>query len=274
MKNVENVPNFYKRDNKIAEIKEKDGIILIPSSIAWDNFDWTRDYYKKKPKHGFFAWVKKEVETPINTLIEIASKDVSQDLMNLIVVDRGIEADFNSLCMSKKSVSGKHNAKAVIVLKDNALLNFNQKNIWGKDDEFNAIYEFILDKNARLNNNIVNYGTKSKFHTREDVYLVGDNSSADFRLKMVADKGSVIISESYMYGKAKSKGYLDCSGIVVDKDSRISSIPGIFCEDKNAELNHEASIGKISEEKLIYLRSRGLSEKKAIELIINSFLKA
>jgi len=272
MKSAKNVPNFYKKDNKNAEILEEKGIILIPSNIAWDSFEWTQDYYKKKPKHGFFVWVKEQINKPLNTLIEIVSKDISQDLMNLIVVDRGLSVSINSSCLSKKNVKGRHNAKAVIVLRDSSSLNFVQKNIWGEGDEFNAMYEFILDNNASLKNTTINYGKNTKVHTREDVLLVGKKSSADFRLKMIADDESTFISESYMYGKNESRGYLECSGIMIDKKSKISSIPGIFCESRDAELTHEASIGKIAEEKLIYLRSRGLSERKAIELIINSFL--
>jgi Fe-S cluster assembly scaffold protein SufB len=46
----------------------------------------------------------------------------------------------------------------------------------------------------------------------------------------------------------------------------------LVCESKEAQITHEASIGKISEEQLNYLRSRGLNEKEAIDLIISGFL--
>jgi Fe-S cluster assembly scaffold protein SufB len=70
-----------------------------------------------------------------------------------------------------------------------------------------------------------------------------------------------------------SKGHLDCQGLLVDKKSKISLIPALICQNKETQITHEASIGKISEEQLTYLRMRGLSEKEAIDLICSGFLK-
>jgi Fe-S cluster assembly scaffold protein SufB len=61
--------------------------------------------------------------------------------------------------------------------------------------------------------------------------------------------------------------------IVIDKNSKISLIPELICQNKKAQITHEASIGKISEEELNYLRMRGLTEDEAINLIVSGFLK-
>jgi hypothetical protein len=66
---------------------------------------------------------------------------------------------------------------------------------------------------------------------------------------------------------------LDCQGLLVDKEAKISLIPQLVCKNKEAQITHEASIGKINEEQLTYLRMRGLAETQAIDLIINGFLK-
>jgi Fe-S cluster assembly scaffold protein SufB len=60
---------------------------------------------------------------------------------------------------------------------------------------------------------------------------------------------------------------------MTDKSSHVSLIPEIVCDHKEALLTHEASIGKVSEEQINYLRMRGLTEKQALELIINGFLR-
>jgi Fe-S cluster assembly scaffold protein SufB len=59
---------------------------------------------------------------------------------------------------------------------------------------------------------------------------------------------------------------------LVDKDSRIVLSPEIVCENRLAQITHEASIGRISEEELNYLMMRGLSENEAIDLIVGGFL--
>ncbi|PIZ89560.1 MAG: hypothetical protein COX89_00870 [Candidatus Nealsonbacteria bacterium CG_4_10_14_0_2_um_filter_37_10] len=58
------------------------------------------------------------------------------------------------------------------------------------------------------------------------------------------------------------------------EENKISSIIQItlICQNKEAQITHEASIGKISEEELNYLRMRGLTEKEAIDLIVTGFL--
>jgi Fe-S cluster assembly scaffold protein SufB len=73
--------------------------------------------------------------------------------------------------------------------------------------------------------------------------------------------------------KSSSTGHLDCQCLMTDKQAKVSLVPEVVCENKEAQVTHEASIGKISEEQLNYLRTRGLTEEKALNLIISGFLK-
>lgn len=59
-------------------------------------------------------------------------------------------------------------------------------------------------------------------------------------------------------------------GLLLDGNSSIDAVPELL--NKDATLTHEASIGRISEEELSYLRSRGLTEDEAIGLIVTGFL--
>ena len=93
-------------------------------------------------------------------------------------------------------------------------------------------------------------------------------------MRLVGKKNSRIDAVSRIIARNEAKGYLDCQGILVDDKSKISLMPEIACENRKAQIIHEASIGKINEEQLLYLMMRGLSQKKAIDLIINGFLKA
>jgi Fe-S cluster assembly scaffold protein SufB len=61
-------------------------------------------------------------------------------------------------------------------------------------------------------------------------------------------------------------------GLLLAEDSSINAIPELVNNHKDASLTHEASVGKISEEVLNYLRSRGLTEDQAIDLIVSGFL--
>lgn len=274
MKNAENALSFYQIDNKIEGIRESEGVVILPSNLAWKTFDWTHEYFEKKPKQGFFLWIKQNVSQTLNTLVEINSRNVIQQMNNLIVIEKGLNIKLSSFCRSIKKVKGKHFATAKIILKENSMLEFSQGNSWVKEDEFKANYNFYLDKGSRLKTTIINQSTGANITTKENIYLNGKRSSADVRIKMIAKERGVFFSESYMHGQDEVRGHLECSGLIVDNNSKITSIPGIICNSNKAELTHEASIGKISEEKLMYLRMRGLSEKKATELIIKSFLNS
>lgn len=274
LKNAKNAPNFYQIDNRIERAEGGRGAILLPSFLAWEKFSWTHEYFSEKPKQGFFLWIQESVSQKLNTLVEIKSKNVVQKMSNLIVIEKGLKVDLSSFCRSITEVKGKHFALAKIVIKDESVVEYSQRNSWGEGDSFEANYQFFLEKKAKLKTTIINQGNGAKVNTREDVYLRGKKASADLRIKMIANKGGVFNSQSFMYGEDEVRGHLECSGLIVDRKSKITSLPGIVCSSNKAELTHEASIGKISEEKLIYLRMRGLSEKKATELIIKSFLNS
>lgn len=272
MKNAKSVPSFYQENNEKPIIIEKEGVILIPSNLAWETFEWTQDYFEKKPKQGFFLWVKETQKDFLNTFIEINSEKISQQFQNLIVVEKDVKVKIKSTCLSQKKRKGKHVAKATVLLKENSEVLYTQKNSWNEKDEFSAEYKFLIEKNVKFKNNIINLGIGSLIRTREDIFLIEKGATVDFNIKMVADKKADFIGETYMYGFGSSKGHLECTGLILDKESKISSIPGIICESNEAELTHEASIGKINEEKMIYLQSRGISSKRAQEILINGFL--
>ena len=69
-----------------------------------------------------------------------------------------------------------------------------------------------------------------------------------------------------------SKATVKCDTIIIDGKSKSDTIPKNKVDNDTSYINHEASVSKISEEKLFYLMSRGLSEDKAKELIIMGFI--
>ena len=69
-----------------------------------------------------------------------------------------------------------------------------------------------------------------------------------------------------------SKSIVKCDTIILDDESRSDTIPVNLVENDSSNINHEATVSKISEEKLFYLMSRGLTEDKAKELLIMGFI--
>jgi hypothetical protein len=68
------------------------------------------------------------------------------------------------------------------------------------------------------------------------------------------------------------KAHLECSGLILSKEGRIRAIPELDGLVTGVEMSHEAAVGKISQDEIEYLMSRGLSEQEATALIVRGFL--
>ncbi len=299
MKNVRNA-NYLQIDNKTSQIYGKNGVEILPSNLAWEKYNWVKKYFSRKPKQGYFIWIKEKVDTPLFTCISIARRNIKQKLQNLLVVEKGVKANLFGTCNAlKKNLAGSHKTEGKIILKQGSVLKYEHLHSWGQKDFVSQNYEFFLEKDAKLDytykilfssknlktktliilskNSSVNFNIAGNFfqtkaEIQDTLILKEKNASGIVKLRLVGDKGSDICARSKVIAESESKGHLDCQGLLVSKDAKISLIPELICKNKQAQITHEAQIGKISEEELTYLRMRGLTEKQAINLIINGFL--
>jgi len=299
MKNAKNA-HYLQIDNHVKEISENEGIVILPSIEAWERLDWTKKYFSQKPKEGYFIWLKKQVNLPILTCISIASKSTKQELQNLIILEKDLKISLQGTCNTiKPQLYGVHNASGKIILKENSSLKYKHIHSWNKEDCVQTKYEFFLEKNSKLDYSykvpsapgklkiktkinllekanadfkIIGDCSSTKVEIEDLLTLEGKESSGQIQLKLVGRENSEIFAHSQILALSPSKGHLDCQGLMADKNSKISLLPELICEDKDAQITHEASIGKISENELNYLRMRGLSEQKAINLITSGFL--
>jgi Fe-S cluster assembly protein SufB len=66
---------------------------------------------------------------------------------------------------------------------------------------------------------------------------------------------------------------VECDALLLDERSRTDTIPDITVRNDDVTIAHEATVGKLSEEDVFYLMSRGLSEEEATAMIVNGFLE-
>jgi Fe-S cluster assembly scaffold protein SufB len=140
-------------------------------------------------------------------------------------------------------------------------------------DFTNRETEVRLHEGARLivtERLFTDYSQKAESHIT--IQLMGANSSAQIISRSVAKGKSEQIYYFNMIGKNKCAGHIQCDAIIMD-EAKVTSIPAISAFHQDAQLIHEAAIGKISSEQLIKLMSLGLSEKEAEEKILEGFLK-
>ncbi len=105
-----------------------------------------------------------------------------------------------------------------------------------------------------------------------DVYLEGEDASAQIISRSVAKDRSKQIFHPNAIGNAKCRAHVQCDSIIMD-EANVSSIPAITANSADAQIVHEAAIGRINNDQLIKLMTFGMDEEEAEEVIISGFLK-
>ncbi|MFU0799980.1 MAG: SufD family Fe-S cluster assembly protein [Xylanivirga thermophila] len=105
-----------------------------------------------------------------------------------------------------------------------------------------------------------------------NVELLGEDSSAQIISRSVAQGNSKQVFNLNLLGKNRCRGHIQCDSIIMD-NANVSSIPEISAYHADAQLIHEAAIGKIASEQLLKLQSLGYSQKEAEDIILEGFLK-
>ena len=104
-----------------------------------------------------------------------------------------------------------------------------------------------------------------------EVQLNGEDSSAQIVSRSVGKGQSVQTFHPRAVGKARCHAHIQCDSIIMDH-AEVGSIPEICAKDLNAAIIHEAAIGRINDEQLLKLRTLGLTEEEAENVIIQNFL--
>lgn len=104
------------------------------------------------------------------------------------------------------------------------------------------------------------------------VELTGEDSSIQIISRSVAQDSSKQVFYPRVIGLNKCRGHVQCDAIIMDQ-AQVRAIPEIAAHHADAQLVHEAAIGKIAGEQIIKLMTLGLSEQEAEETILQGFLK-
>ena len=158
-------------------------------------------------------------------------------------------------------------------LGDGAILEMETLQLRGVDETLRKT-KARLDKNAKLiiHESILTDG-KETAATEFSVDMDGEDSSVDLISRSVAKGDSHQQYHSDIRGNCKCYGHSECDAILAD-NGRVDASPALSANDLDAQLIHEAAIGKIAGEQIIKLMTLGLTEEEAEERIIQGFLGA
>ncbi|MCT7670215.1 Fe-S cluster assembly protein SufB [Lactobacillus iners] len=256
---------------------------------------------------GSFIYVPKgvKVNTPIQAYFRLNAENSGQFERTLIIVDQDAHLDYVEGCTAPQySSDSLHAAVVEVNVLEGAYCRYTTIQNWSDNVYSLETKKAQAQKNATMEWVDGNLGAKVTMKY-PSVYLNGEGAKGTMLSIAVAHHGvhqdsgarmlhnapntsSSIVSKSIARGggstdyrgtvdfsknSSGSKSHVECDTIIMDDMSSSDTIPTNAIENSNVAMEHEATVSKISEEQLYYLMSRGISERKATEMIIMGFVE-
>src|SRR5690606_29299967 len=249
----------------------------------------------------------------LSTYFRINEAQTGQFERTLIIAEKGSYVSYLEGCTApQRDENQLHAAVVELVVMDDAEIKYSTVQNWfpGDKDGNGGIYNFVTKRgacrgdNSKISWTQVETGSAITWKYPSCI-LAGDNSVGEFYSVAVtnnfqqADTGtkmihlgkntrSTIIAKGISAGRSDStyrglvrmmpgaenaRNYTQCDSLLMGPDCGAHTIPYIEVRNPTANVEHEATTSKISEDQLFYCRQRGLSEEDAVSLIVNGFCK-
>lgn len=201
-------------------------------------------------------------------------KDSRHEGIHRFYLEESSNVTYSEKNYGKGNGSGQKilNPTTEIYMKKNAKMKIDSVQIKGVNTT-NRITKAYLEENATLEiaeKILTNNNDYAK--TEFIVELKGQNSSTHVTSRSVATDDSYQEFFSNIIGENKCYAHVECDAILKN-NGQVKAIPEIYAKNVEANLIHEAAIGKIAGDQLQKLMTLGLNEKEAEEVIIHGFLK-
>ncbi|MGV7225560.1 MAG: Fe-S cluster assembly protein SufB [Nitrosopumilus sp.] len=256
---------------------------------------------------GSFIYVPPgvKVDMPLQAYFRINAENIGQFERTLIIVDEGAEVHYIEGCTAPVySSESLHSAVVELVAHKDAKLRYTTIQNWSAD-----VYNLVTKRAYAYEGATVewidgNIGSKLTMKY-PGVYLMGERAYGETLSIAFAGKGqhqdtgakmvhlapnttSKVTSKSVsrLDGRSTYRGMLNvakgatgvkstvrCDALLLDDTSKTDTYPYMEINQEDATITHEATVGKIGDEQIFYLMSRGFNEEEALSLIVNGFME-
>jgi len=256
---------------------------------------------------GSFIYVPKNthVEMPLQAYFRINAENMGQFERTLIIADEGSRVHYIEGCTAPTySSDSLHSAVVELIAKPGAHIRYTTIQNWS-----NNVYNLVTKRAVAYEAATVewvdgNLGSKVTIKY-PSVYLLGRGARADILsvafagvgqsqdaggkvIHVASETTSTITSKSISKdggnatyrgllkvakGAVNAKSFVRCDALLLDQHSRSNTYPSIEIDEERADIGHEATVSRLSDEQVFYLQSRGLSETAAKALIVNGFFE-
>ncbi|WP_010232867.1 Fe-S cluster assembly protein SufB [Clostridium arbusti] len=256
---------------------------------------------------GSFVYVPEgvDVEIPLQSYFRLNSPGAGQFEHTLIIVEKGAKLHFIEGCSAPKyNVTNLHAGCVELYVKEGATLRYSTIENWSRNMLNLNTKRASIEKNGTIEWVSGSFGSKISMLYPMSI-LKGEGAKAEFTGVTFAGKGqhldtgakmvhaapytsSTINSKSISKGDGTavyrgavkvspnahhSKASVSCESLMLDDISRSDTLPVLDILNDEVDIGHEAKIGRISDEAIFYLMSRGISEEEAKAMIVRGFVE-
>lgn len=254
---------------------------------------------------GSFVYVPKgvTVEIPLQSYFRLNAPGAGQFEHTLIIVDEGADLHFIEGCSAPKyNVANLHAGAVELFVGKNARLRYSTIENWSKNmynlntkratveeggkmewvsgsfgSHTSYLYPMTILKgdDAKVEFTGITFaGEGQNLDTGMKVVHTGKRTVSTVNTKSISKSGGISTFRSAVVIGPEAKGAksaVDCSSLMLDDISRSDTVPAMDVRCDDVDIGHEAKIGRISDEAIFYLMSRGISEEDARAMIVSGF---
>ncbi|MFB3925792.1 MAG: SufD family Fe-S cluster assembly protein [Syntrophales bacterium] len=238
---------------------------------------------------------------PVQACLYLDKENISQYVHNLIIAEEGSELHVITGCATSPHLKrGLHVGISEFFVKKNAKLSFTMIHHWAEEMMVRPRSVGMVEEGGLFLNNYICMKPVKSLQMYPTTHLVGKGAVSRFysllvgspgaeldvggRILLAAEEtraeiiaraisnGGTIISRGDLIGTVPGiRAHLECRGLI-HKGGIIHAIPELQGKVDGVEMSHEAAVGKIAQEEILYLMSRGLREDEATSTIVRGFL--
>jgi Fe-S cluster assembly scaffold protein SufB len=238
---------------------------------------------------------------PIQACLYLEKDGLQQNVHNIIIAEENAEVHIITGCSTSPHMRrGLHVGVSEFFVKRNAKVSFTMIHNWAEEMQVRPRSVAQVEEGGLFVSNFICMKPLRTLQMYPTTHLVGKDAVARFysiivghpgseydvggrvflqeertRAEIVAraiSNGGKIMARGHLIGKVPGvKAHLECRGLLLN-GGLIHAIPELEGDVDDVELSHEAAVGKIAQEEIAYLMSRGLSEDEATSTIVRGFL--
>ncbi|MFT4309064.1 MAG: Fe-S cluster assembly protein SufB [Candidatus Woesearchaeota archaeon] len=256
---------------------------------------------------GTFIFVPKgvEVHLPLQAYFRMNSLKMGQFEHTLIIVEENAKLQYIEGCSAPQyNASSIHAGCVEVFVKKNARARYSSVENWSRNTynlntksalvDDNGIIEWVggnlgsgvtmlypssILRGRGSKSDHISIAFASKMQNQDvgaKVFMLAPNTSATITSKSISMEGGITSYRGIVKVAKNAKNAtlnVECDALMMDNHSESNTYPVMDIQNNTATISHEATVGRISDEQIFYLMSRGIGEEQAVQMIVSGFIE-